>query len=454
MTKVLFLAYFFPPVGGAGVQRALKFVQYLPAQRYLPVVLTGPTSPDDRWTPHDRTLMQSVPSSVQVHRVSGEPPHSSSRLRGRMERWLGTPTLFSEWWIRSATNLGMQIGGDQRLILATMSPFESGTVAQRLSSHFGIPWVADLRDPWALDEMQVYPSWLHRKVERRRMERLLSTAALIIMNTPEATHALKDAFPSLRRKKVITITNGFDRDDFAGQIDPRDDSKFRIIHTGYFHTESGMQLRKRKFYRLLGGAEPGVDILTRSHTVLLKAIELWCEGRPEVRSDVDIVFAGKTSEQDQAVARDSRVSELISFTGYVPHEQSVNLVRTADLLFLPMPDLPAGRRSRIVPGKTYEYLAAGRPILAAVPEGDAKDFVLESGMGLTCQPGDMQGMIRILDVVYSNWKTKNQGALVFHDAFVERFERRNLTRELVAGFDSLLRSKTARETESTTVCTQ
>ena len=453
MTKVLFLAYFFPPVGGAGVQRALKFVQYLPAEGYLPVVLTGPTSPDGRWTPHDRTLMHSVPLSVQVHRVSGESPRSSSRLRSRMERWLGTPTLFSEWWIRSATDFGMQVGGDQKLIFATMSPFESGTVAQRLSSHFGIPWVADLRDPWALDEMQVYPSWLHRKVERRRMERLLSTAALIIMNTPEATHALKDAFPSLRTKKVITITNGFDRDDFAGQIAPRDDSKFRIIHTGYFHTDSGMQLRKRKFYRLLGGAEPGVDILTRSHTVLLQAIARWCERRPEVRSDLDIVFAGKSSEQDQAVARDSRVSELIRFTGYVPHEQSVNLVRAADLLFLPMTDLPAGRRSRIVPGKTYEYLAAGRPILAAVPEGDAKDFVSQSGMGMTCQPGDIQGIIQILDGVYSNWKTKNQGALVFNDAFVERFERRNLTRELAAGFDSVLNSKTARETENTTVCT-
>ena len=209
---------------------------------------------------------------------------------------------------------------------------------------------------------------------------------------------------------------------------------------------------KRKFYRLLGGAEPGVDILTRSHTVLLQAIARWCELGPEVRSDLDILFAGKTSEQDQAVARDSRVSEFIRFTGYVPHEQSVNLVRTADLLFLPMPDLPAGRRSRIVPGKTYEYLAAGRPILAAVPEGDAKDFVSQSGMGMTCQPGDIQGMIQILDVVYSNWKTKNQGALVSNDAVVERFERRNLTRALASGFDSLLHSQAPGETESSAVC--
>jgi glycosyltransferase involved in cell wall biosynthesis len=437
MRKVLFLAYFFPPAGGAGVQRSLKFVKYLPDEGYLPSVVTGPTSPDSRWTPHDRSLISEIPSEVKIHRVSVEPPLPGSRMRSRMERWLWTPTMFSQWWIQSATQLGRQVGKGVELVFATMSPFESGEVARQLSLQLGVPWVADLRDPWALDEMQVYPSWLHRKVELRRMERLLSTASLIIMNTPEALKALKSAFPSLCRNHLVAITNGYDDSDFAAQLPPRNDQKFRIVHTGYFHTDSGMQLRKRNFYRMLGGAEAGVDILTRSHAVLLQAIGRWCEERPEIKDVLEIVFAGKTSEEDRTIASESPIFAMIKFLGYLSHQQSVNLVRTADLLFLPMPTLPAGRRSRIVPGKTYEYMAAGRPILGAVPEGDAKDFISNSGLGVTCRPDDVNGMIQALDQVYADWKDKKSSRLV-NERFVSQFERRNLAGSLAAAFNTLL----------------
>jgi hypothetical protein len=143
MTKILFLAYYFPPAGGAGVQRSLKFVQYLPNQGYLPSVITGPTSPDDRWTPHDRTLMSAVPANVEVHRISGNLPSSGGRMRGRLERWFRKKTLFSEWWTRSLVELGTKVVADHKLIFATMSPFESGEAAQELSTRLGIPWVAD-----------------------------------------------------------------------------------------------------------------------------------------------------------------------------------------------------------------------------------------------------------------------------------------------------------------------
>jgi glycosyltransferase involved in cell wall biosynthesis len=249
--------------------------------------------------------------------------------------------------------------------------------------------------------------------------------------------ALKSAFPSLCRNHLVAITNGYDDSDFAAQLPPRKDQKFRIVHTGYFHTDSGMQLRKRNFYRMLGGAEAGVDILTRSHAVLLQAIGRWCEERPEIKDVLEIVFAGKTSEEDRTIASESPIFAMIKFLGYLSHQQSVNLVRTADLLFLPMPTLPAGRRSRIVPGKTYEYMAAGRPILGAVPEGDAKDFISNSGLGVTCRPDDVNGMIQALDQVYADWKDKKSSRLV-NERFVSQFERRNLAGSLAAAFNTLL----------------
>ena len=441
MAKVLFIAYYFPPVGGAGVQRAQKFVQYLPTEGFVPVVITGPVCAEDRWTPQDRTLMNAIPAHVAIHRGEGPVPDSSGGLKRRMETWLSLPGPFSKWWVRSAMDAASRVAKGCDLIFATMSPFESGEVAQRLSKRFGIPWVADLRDPWALDEMQVYPSLLHRKLEQARMGRLLSSAALIVMNTPEAVVALRQAFPNLCNKEVLSITNGFDPEDFASAVPARTDSKFRIVHSGYLHTDSGLRLRSHRLHHLLGGVESGVDILTRSHTVLLEAIDLWISRRPEVTENIELVFAGQTSKEDREFASSSRAASLVRFAGYLSHGESVELLRTADLLFLPMHNLPPGKRSRVVPGKTYEYMASGRPILAAVPDGDARDFLHNTRSALMCRPDDASAMMEILDRVYKSWKRRD--SIVDFDAnYISRFERQSLTHTLAQAFSGVLERET------------
>ena len=445
MTKILFIAYYFPPAGGAGVQRSEKFVKYLPSEGFLPVVITGPTSPDSRWTPNDSTLTKSIPAEVPIHRVNGQPPIQTGRWRSRSERWLRTPSSFSKWWIEAATELGIRVANGEKLIFATMSPFESGDVARRLSERLRIPWIADLRDPWALDEMQIYPTGIHRTLEMRKMENILSTATSIIMNTPEAVAVLQAEIPRLRSKRVIAITNGFDQEDFSDALPPRSDGKFRIVHAGYLHTNNGLDLRRRKFASLLRGTYGGVDILTRSHTVLLEAVERWCSERSDVKNNIELVFAGKTSAEDHAMAEASGIGSLIQFAGYLSHRESVGLVRTADLLFLPMHNLPAGWRCRIVPGKTYEYMASSRPILAAVPDGDARDFLEKCGTALLCRPDDVEGMMRVLEQVYSAWKS-DRTTLHSNESFVNQFERRALTHVLAKCFSSVNVTTDAYET--------
>ena len=437
MIKILFIAYHFPPIGGAGVQRSLKFVQYLPSQGFLPMVVTGPGRDEGHWAPKDSSLSEAIPADVRVCRCEGPVPGSTGKVRGRLERWLALPTAFSRWWKESATAIACREVDGAQLIFATMSPFESAEVASAVSRRTGIPWVADLRDPWALDEMQVYPSRLHRSLEMMRMENILSTASMIIMNTPEAVVAIRSSLPKLREKKIVAITNGFDAEDLASEVRSRTDPKFRIVHTGYLHTELGLQLRKRNFQRLLGGAERGLDVLTRSHVVLLEAVERWCARQADVADDLEIVFAGQVSEVDRAEAIRSRLSNTIKFTGYLSHSDSLQLVRTADLLFLPMHNLPPGKRARIVPGKAYEYMASGRPILAAVPDGDARDFLNHSGNALLCRPDDVEGMVQILGRVHARWKAKQHDASVTSD-FVQRFERRNLTHDLANAFRAVL----------------
>ncbi|HJT79858.1 MAG TPA: glycosyltransferase, partial [Chthoniobacterales bacterium] len=325
-----------------------------------------------------------------------------------------------------------------KLIFASMSPFSTAEFAGHLAQRSRVPWIADLRDPWALDEMQIYPSRFHRRLERNRMERSLSSAAGIVMNTPEATAALVDAFPSLTKKKITTITNGYDAADFGESVEPRQDAKFRIVHTGYLHTEMGLQTQRRRgVYELLGGMEPGVNIATRSHLILLKAIEGWASQRPEVMADLDVLFAGVATGRDKEVAEKSPIGRCVRFTGYVSHQESVQLVRTADLLFLPMHNLPAGKRSRIVPGKTYEYMASGRPILAAVPDGDARDFLRKSGTAFLCRPDDVNGMIHQLDRIYASWK-EGESIVSPNRDFIQTFERSRHARALAAFFNEII----------------
>lgn len=440
MKKILFIAFHYPPQTGPGVQRAEKFVEYLPAEGFLPVVVTGPNSIKEHLNTQGPCLAKTGASEVAVHHIKGRFPALRNKFGRRVQRWLALPSPFSRWWTTAAFETSIKAGAGASLIFATMSPFESAHVASEAAKRLGIPWVADLRDPWAIDEVQVYPTIIHRRIDMLRMERVLSTAALIVMNTPAASVALRRAYPRLHNKLVMTIPNGFDRDDFSGTVQPRADSKFRIVHSGGMLTEVGLRLASRRFYRVLGGAMRGIDLVTRSPLLFLEALDRWCQRRPSIFQELEVVFAGNMSDQDHALIKGSKMAPLFSLPGYLSHEDSVQLVRTADLLFLPMHNLRPGDRALSIPGKTYEYMASGRPILAAVPDGDARDFLEKSGNAFICRPDEVEGMVRNLDIVYDAWKQK-KSARVHNAEFVAEFERRNQTRALADEFRTILSSE-------------
>lgn len=390
--RVLVLAYHYPPVGGAGVQRTTAFCRLLPEHGYEPVVVSGRGAPG-RWTPEDRSLAAGL--DHRIHRVAEPEPSAGdgARLADRLARLGLVRGRWANWWTVGALAAAREALREGRVaaIVASMSPYESAAVAAQLSAEAGIPWIADLRDPWALDEMVVYPTALHRRRAVARMGRELSSAAAVVMNTAGAAAAARSAFPALRR--VASIPNGFDPDDFAGPAPPpRGDGVLRIVHTGYLHTALGQRHRSRRApWR--GGCREPVDILTRSHVFLLEAIA----GLPRAERDsIELHLAGSLSAADEDAIRTSPAADRVRTHGYLGHAASVQLVRGADLLFCPMHDLPAGGHALIVPGKTYEYLAAARPILAAMPPGDARELVQAGGTGRVCAPADVAAMRKIV----------------------------------------------------------
>lgn len=423
LKRVLFIAHYFPPIGGAGVQRSAKFVKHLPEFGILPLVLTGSGKERSHWSPEDLSLLADVPSGVPVFRVN--PVHRNGAERTRELLALGDRIIASE---------------KPALILVTMSPFEDALIAAELSRRHGIPWVADLRDPWALDEFQVYRTFWHRLRERRRMAAYLASASSIIMNTPEAAKRFREAFPRLAGKAHVAITNGYDAEEFpSGSVAPRN-SRFTLVHSGYLHTEEGLrQARQLWLYRLLGRTEPGMRILPRSHYYLMQALERWQEEDPAISDHFRAVFIGVPSRADEELVRKSSARALVSFTGYLPHVECVQRVSNADVVFLPMHQVPPKRRSSIVPGKTYEYMAARRSILAAVPEGDARDFLSAAGTVRICGPADIDGMLSCIKDAYQEWQTGKDVSGRWNKSYVERFERRTLCKQLA---DELTRGMT------------
>jgi glycosyltransferase involved in cell wall biosynthesis len=427
----LFLAYYFPPLGGGGVQRSVSFARYLPDLGYRPLIVTGPAAGRVQWGPVDATLAGRLPEGLEVIRVAGPEPQRTTGWRCRAERWLRVEEPFSRWWVDGVVAAAGEAARSVDVIYASMSPFETGAAAARLARATGKPWVADLRDPWALDDWLVHPTRAHRRLELRTMRRTLASAAAVVMNTPESAKELRRRAPELRDTPILTITNGFDLAEFGGPTPRGETSVFRIVHAGHVHTrgESRSTLVGR---RLLGGAAKGLNARARSHVHLVEAIDLLLKRRGDLRGAIRVELAGPMSPNDVA-----GLPPYASSLDYLPHAETIALLRGADLLFLPMHDLAPGVRARIVPGKTYEYLAAGTPILAAAPDGDAREILESAGNADVCRPTDSLAMSHAIERRVDAARAGVPAPQVRQE-LLERFERRALTRDLSAVFDLVL----------------
>ena len=398
-------------------------------------MVTGPNTAGAEWAPPDESLAAAVPAGTRVVRALGPEPARGRGWRARATRWLRLRPPFARWWVDAAVRAGRTAAADVDvdLIYASMSPFETADAAARLSRELGKPWIADLRDPWALDDWLVYPTRVHRRLELRRMRAALASADAVVMNTPEAAAQVRRRIPELAAKPVYTITNGFDGADFDGTAPPRRDGAFRIVHAGFVHVRDDRSHRPAMILRqLLGGAVRGLDAGTRSHVYLLQAVKDVLARRPDLTGRLEVHLAGILSEADRAVPG----FELVTAHGYLPHDETVALLRSADLLFLPMHELPEGRRARIIPGKTYEYLAARRPILAAVPDGDVRDLLTEAGNGFVVRPKDVKGMARVI-VAEADRALAGEPPRGPSEDVLRRYERRELTARLAEVFEQV-----------------
>ena len=412
----------------------MGYVRHLPSHDFEPALVTGPGGQRGRWDAHDPELLGQIPPDAEIHRVEGAEPAGPSGLVARFARLRTGPDPWVRWWIDQSVRLGRRVGADAEIVLTSCAPYETAWAGARLAAALGKPWVADLEDPWALDEMRVYPTAAHRALDLRQMRRALATASAIVMAAPEAASRVRHAMPELA-DRVVGIPIGFERDDYVEPAVIRNDGVFRIVHTGSLHTDLGLHLRRTRWRRrLLGGTFPDVNILTRSHVFLIEAIAALLAAKPSLQGRIEFHLAGALTEEDRAIAAHH---PFVRMPGLLSHHETVALMRCADLLFLPMQDLPAGTRAGLIPYKTFEYVGAQRPILAAVPDGDVRDMLAPLQHVTLVRPSDIGGMVSALRAQVESGPVASVRDGI-GSASLHQFERRVCVARVAAVLDDVL----------------
>jgi glycosyltransferase involved in cell wall biosynthesis len=405
---LLLVSFYFPPAGGAGVPRPLKLAEQL-ANMGVDVHVLAPDNP--RWLHEDREV--EVPRSLTVHRAryigpSGRRPseelHGTRGLARILRQLALTPRRLSlpdenASWIATALPQALKIIRREKIdIVLTTSPPGSVHVVGYLAKRFaGVYWVADLRDSMLAKadrnlERRVVrlkekgSVWVARRVARR------ADAIVAVTRTIAAEAESLGA-----RGPVVTIPNGSDFDDYEGMVH-RPVQRFRVTHTGSFF---GART-----------AQPFLEALRRSDPAVV------------------VRFVGDFRRAELERAEEQGLGDRIELPGYVSRRKSMEFQRDSEALLLLLPDV--GDRNKDVPSaKLYEYLAAGRPILALVPEdGTAASIVRETRMGIVAPPDDAAAIEAALAELVRQWRSNPHAGPELSEEWKERLSRTARAREL------------------------
>ncbi|HEY3069490.1 MAG TPA: glycosyltransferase [Gaiellaceae bacterium] len=405
--KILIVALYFPPAGGAGVQRPLKFAEHLPELGFETHVL----APDDpKWL--DRDESQPLPPRAVIHRAKNlgpkarRPGEELYRLRGperlgaqarlafRRQLVPDASVLWNATAIPAAVRIVRREGID--VVLTTSPPGSIHLVGAAAKRVTGVRWVADLRDSIA-----AHP-------HRRRAVRGERSLARLVGGRADAITCASEAIAGEMRKlvpaaRVEVIENGCDFEDFAG-LPYTPAPRLRITHTGRFFGRRNPR--------------PFLEALSRG---------------PE---DVVARFVGDFRRADREYAESLGVGDRLELVPSVPRAQALALQRDSEALLLLIPEAE-GRGRGVLSGKVFEYLAAERPILAAVPpEGAAARLLEEVGTATIVAPDDVEGLTAALADLERCWRAGELDGAPLSEDSRRRLSRRARVEELA----ELLRS--------------
>ena len=448
MKRVLIITYYWPPTGGSGVQRWVKFAKYLPQEGWQPVIYT-PENPEQLAVDH--SLEAEIPQEAEIITTRIVEPYGLYRnfLRksGHAQEAVeinpvnaGRKTALQKaamWirgnlfrpdprclWIRPSVKFLKEYLKDYPvdLIVSTGPPQSMHLIGRRLARETGLPWVADFRDPWTrifyfkhLSMTKATVRW-HKKMEKA----VLDEASAVVAVSP----LVQQEFQAMTQTSVELITNGYDECDFpegpcveAQGCSPDPQSSpaarpFSLTHTGLFAADG-------------------------NPTVLWEVLAEKCAEDDAFRNSLDIRLIGKTDAQIIESIDEAGLLPYLTNLGYQPHSAAVREQREASLLILPLRKEPEYKA--VLPGKLFEYLASWRPVLGIGQTDGAMSMILnQTKTGVVLDWNDKTSIKTFIDIC---WDKHLKGGLKVEDADLKRFTRRELTRSMARLFDSLTTKK-------------
>ena len=436
MKRVLIISYYWPPTGGSGVQRWVKFAKYLPAEGWQPVIYT-PENPEQLAI--DASLEAEVPAEAEVIRTHIVEPyelykkllrksgHSKEAVEvnpvnaqnksflQKVAMWV-RGNLFRPdprcLWIRPSVRFLKKYLEEHPvdLIVSTGPPQSMHMIALRLARQTGLPWIADFRDPWTkifyFKHLAMTPMtrrW-HQKMEKK----VLDEATAVVAVSP----LVQQEFQAMTQTPVELITNGFDECDFVSEkcIEAygAPEKPFVITHTGLFATDG-------------------------NPTTLWTVLAEKCSKCEDFRKALKINLIGKTDEQIIKAICAAGLADNLNDMGYQPHARAIDEQRKASLLILPLRKEPEYKA--VLPGKLFEYLASWRPVLGIGQPNGAMSMILNNTKtGIVLDWEDKKSIARYIDLC---WDKHLKGCLTVENSDISQFTRRNLTKRMAELFERL-----------------
>ena len=433
MKRVLVVTYYWPPSGGSGVQRWVKFAKYLPEEGWQPVIYT-PENPE--YTAIDHTLESEIPAAAEIiRRPITEPYNLYRKLMGkgastdmktltagasggavteissgkksfkqRLSLWIRGNLFVPDprvGWVKPSVRFLKKylVEHPVDVIVTTGPPHSMHLIGQRLHKKLGLPWIPDFRDPWSrMYYLKHLPMSARTWRRLRSMEQsVLDDCSTVLAVTP----LVQEEFQAQTKTPVAMITNGYDGGDFEQVVEP--DGFFNIVHTGLFAADGN----PLNLWKALG-------------------VKAWAD--PDFKAALRLRLVGKVDREVYDAIEEAGLKNNLVDLGYRDHLAAVREQLAATVLVLPLRNDPEYRP--ILPGKLFEYLASRRPILGIGQEDGAMARVLaDTGAGVTAGWDNLEA---VRDFIDKAWEQFKAGGVPPVQGDIARFSRRSLTRELAA----------------------
>lgn len=418
--KVLIITYYWPPSGGAGVQRWLKFVKYLRNFGWEPVVYT-PENPE--YPAIDNSLLKDIPQGIEIVRTPIWEPYSfykklvgakkNERINAGFlseKKRPGLAERFSIWlrgnffipdarkfWINPSIKFLVKYLKQHPVdaIVSTGPPHSMHMIAHGVKKRTGLPWLADFRDPWTNIDFYhdlMLSSWADRKHHKQEMSVLKKADEVVVIS-----NSMKTDFLKLLKRDYSVITNGYDQDDIAG-VDVRIDERFSVAHIGTM-------------------------VKTRNPLLLWEVLSEEVLKDTDFANELEIKLVGSVDYSVTESIEAAGLGNYVNKISYVPHNEVVKIQQQSQVLLLLINDTPNAKV--ILPGKFFEYMAARRPILCIGPrDGDAAEVILETNAGYVSEKDDKESIRKAINELYSRFRT---GKNIVDSKGIARFSRESLT---------------------------